>query len=423
MGGPPLTGFRVLELAEGWAGPFAAEILGFLGAEVIKVEAIQRMDHTRGPIVAPPGLDSYPGKRSPERPYDVNAAFVGANRNKRSATIDLGNARGLDAFYRLVEVSDVVHTNMVTGVPEKLGVGYEQLRQVRPDLVYTSVSGFGVTGPYRHRVTMGGAMDGFAGFSWLRHYPDSTPDTASYSTHTDTVTAITAAMAAVMGLYKRAGDGKGLFLEISGVEASIAHLGEIIVDLAMNGRSAVSVGNAKRDEVPHGAYRCRGDDSWIAVSISSDDAWERLVEALGRPAPLAAARWARNAGRAADREAVDAALGAAVADEDGPALMRRLQAAGVPAGIVRTQREMFEDEHFRERGLFQDVDLGPHGVWPLPTSPWIYDGQRMEVREPPPPLGKHNDYAFSELLGLDRAAVDVLRAERVIGEEPLTFEL
>ena len=93
--------------------------------------------------------------------------------------------------------------------------------------------------------------------------------------------------------------------------------------------------------------------------------------------------------------------GAVIADEDGPALMRRLQAAGVPAGVVRTQREMFADEHFSERGLFQDVDLGPHGVWPLPTSPWIFDGRRMAVREPPPPLGKHNEYVFSELLGLD----------------------
>ncbi len=419
----PLHGFRVIELAEGWAGPFAAEILAFLGAEVIKVEAIQRMDHTRGPLIAAEGLDSYPRKGAPKRPYDLNAPFVSTNRNKLSATIDLGSKQGLDAFYRLVEVSDVVHTNMVTGVPEKLGVGYSQLRGIRPDLVYTSVSGFGVTGPYRNRVTMGGAMDGFAGYSWLRHYPDSTPDTASYSTHTDTVTAVTAAMAAVMGLYRRTLTGQGLFLEIAGVEASITHIGELILDLCLNGRVPNSVGNGNRDEAPHGAYPCTGEDVWIAISISTDENWTRLVEALGAPPSLSKKSWSRNEGRVAHRQAVDAALGAVTSGLDGPSLMRRLQAARVPAGIVRTQHEIFHDEQFRGRGLFQNVQLGDQGLWELTTSPWLFDGQRMGVRLPPPSLGNHNEYTFSELLGFSRNLVKTLRAEHVIGEEPLAFDL
>jgi crotonobetainyl-CoA:carnitine CoA-transferase CaiB-like acyl-CoA transferase len=196
----PLAGLRVLELAEGWAGPMTGMWLGDLGAEVIKVEAMQRFDHARGPVEVPDGLPSYPGSEAGTRPYDVNSAYVQANRNKLGITIDLSRPQGVVLFKRLVAISDVVLTNMVTGVPEKMGIGYEDLREVRPDLIMLTCSGYGASGPYATRVTMGGAMDGIAGYTWLRHYPDQKPDTVNYSMHTDVVTGQCNAMAVLMAM-------------------------------------------------------------------------------------------------------------------------------------------------------------------------------------------------------------------------------
>ena len=248
----PLSGVRVLELAEGWAGPQTGMWLGDMGAEVIKVEAMQRFDHARGPVSPPDGLASYPNKTGGPRPYDVNAPYVQGNRNKLSITIDLARPKGVGIFKRLVPLADVVFTNMVTGVPEKMGIGYEVLSKLRSDLIMLMISGYGTSGPYARRVTMGGAMDGIAGYTWLRHYPDQTPDTVNYSMHTDVVTGQNNAMAVLMALYQRNRTGEGQLIESSGVEASLHQIHGSLMDYAMNGRIQTSRGQRPSR---HGAPR------------------------------------------------------------------------------------------------------------------------------------------------------------------------
>src|SRR5262245_16086452 len=272
----PLAGVRVLELAEGWAGPMTGMWLADLGAEVIKVEAVQRFDHARGPIEVPEGLPGYPGRRSGPRPYDVATPYVTANRNKLDVTLDLSRPRGVALFKRLVALSDVVATNMVTGVPEKMGIGYAELVKARPDLVMLTCSGYGASGPYARRVTMGGAMDGIAGYTGLRHYPDRTPDTVNYSTHTDVVTGLSNALAILLALHHRARTGEGQWVEVSGVEASLHHVPEALVDFALNGRTRSSRGNQHPSLAPHGVYPCAGTDRWIALAARSDREWRAL---------------------------------------------------------------------------------------------------------------------------------------------------
>ncbi len=199
----PLQGLRVLELAEGWAGPMSAMHLGDMGAEVIKIEAIQRMDHSRGPVVAPPGLPTYPNRDPGPRPYNVSGPYMVANRNKIDISLDMSRPAGVEVFKKLVRVSDIVVTNMVTGVPEKMGIGYNELRKVRRDIVMLAASGYGADGPYATRVTMAGAMDGIAGYMWLRNYSDQTPDTTVYNVRTDVVTGLTNALGGLVGLYYR----------------------------------------------------------------------------------------------------------------------------------------------------------------------------------------------------------------------------
>jgi benzylsuccinate CoA-transferase BbsF subunit len=420
----------VLELAEGWAGPMGCMWLADLGAEVIKVEAIQRYDHTRGPVAPPEGLTSYPGKKPGKRPWDVNAPYVQGNRGKRSATIDLSRPEGVELFKRLVVTTDVVFTNMVTGVPEKMGIGYEVLRRVRPDLIMLLSSGYGASGPYARRVTMGGAMDGIAGYSWLRHYPDQTPDTITYSMHTDIVTGMTNSMAVLMAIHHRRRTGKGVLIETSGVEASIHHIHGALMDYALNGRVRTSVGDDHPWMAPHGCYPCQGNDRWITIAVWNDVQWQALRRVMGDPSTGSgqAPAWAQDArfdspaSRWAHRDELNERLAEWTRAQEHIELMHRLQRAGVPAGAVYDQRENTQDPHWKARGVYQQARLGD-GDYAIATSPWIVDGKRLGVGHVPPAFAQHNPYVFAGLLGLGDRELASLHERQLIGEEPLNIEI
>ena len=415
----PLSGIRVLELAEGWAGPMTAMWLGDLGAEVIKVEAIQRYDHARGQVNESRALASYPNKSPGPRPYDVAGAYIQANRNKLDATIDLSRAKGVGLFKELIAISDVVVTNMVTGVPEKMGIGYHDLVKVRPDLIMLISSGYGASGPYARRVTMGGAMDGIAGYTWLRHYPDQTPDTASFSIHTDVVTGMNNSMAVQMAVYHRNKTGKGQMIETSGVEASLHQTHVSLMDYALNGRVRTAHGNSHEAMSPHGCYPCAGDDRWINITVCNEGQWNRLCEVMGKPSWASEPQFATHGGRVEHREALNERITEWTRTQEQMELMHRLQKAGVPAGAVYDQSQVAQDPHYAARGCFQRVTLSGYGDYPIPTSPWTMDGRHVGARMPPPRLAEHNDYVFRELLHLPSAVIEELQREEFIGERPV----
>ena len=420
----PLSGIRVLELAEGWAGPMTGMWLGDLGAEVIKIEAIQRFDHARGPVDVPESMSMfYPSRRAGARPYDVNSGFVQANRNKLGMTLDLSRPKGVELFKRLVAVSDVVITNMVTGVPEKMGIGFDVLSKIRPDLIMLSCSGYGTSGPYSTRVTMGGAMDGIAGYSALRHYPDAAPDSVNYSTHTDVVTGMTNAVAILTAIHQRQRMGAGQQVEVSGVEASLHHVPEALMEYALKGRVRRAAGNDHPLMAPHGVYRCAGEDRWVAISVYRDAHWDALLSAMGDPDWAADARFSDSPGRRRHRHLIDHHLAEWTRTRDPITLMAILQERRVPAAAVHDAAEHAQDPHWIERGFYQPTRLEGYGEYPLPTSPWILDGQRLGVRLPPPRLGQHDGELYSRLLGLSDPEIEELRREEYLGSEPLSHEL
>ena len=204
---PPLRGIRALELAEIWAGPFCGALLGDMGAEVIKVEALQRI--ARGPISPAPNTAGYPDYDPGERPWNRQGNFNATNRNKLGLTLDLTTEQGVSAFKELVNISDIVFTNYAFGVMDRLGLGQEVLRRIKPDLIVLFTPGYGNTGPYRQHRSMGMAIDAMTGHSALRGYPDLDLSHNSLVHHPDAVAAVTATFAICAALHYRARTGQG----------------------------------------------------------------------------------------------------------------------------------------------------------------------------------------------------------------------
>lgn len=419
----PLAGLRVLELAEGWAGPMSGMWLADLGAEVIKVEAIQRFDHARGAVEPPEGMSFYPDRVPGERAYDVNSAYVQANLNKKGLTLDLSRPRGVELFKELVALSDVVLTNMVTGVPEKMGIGFEVLSKIRPDLVMLTCSGYGASGPYAPRVTMGGAMDGIAGYSELRVLPGQSPEVLSYSMHTDVVTGMNNAVALLMALFQRRRLGLGQRVEVSGVECCLHQIPEALMDYALNGRVQPPPGNGHRRLAPHGVYPCSGEDRWIALTVCNESQWRALCGAMGNPEWVRVPQYDSTAGRVARRGELDEGIARWSRGREAHSLMRDLQALGVPAGVVQDAREHAEDPHWKARDFYVPWTVRDRGRFSLPSSPWTLDGRRSSVRRIAPRLGEHNRELLSGLLGLSDREIAELEAQRVVGDEPLPHDL
>jgi crotonobetainyl-CoA:carnitine CoA-transferase CaiB-like acyl-CoA transferase len=412
---------RVIELAEGYAGPWAAALLGDLGAEVWKVEAVQRMDQTRGQVHPDrsEGSYNYPGNRIPERPWNAAMPWVRGNRNKLSVTLDLSRPEGIALFERMVGLADVVLTNMVAGVPEKMGIGYARLRELRPDLIMLMSCGFGTEGPYSHHVAMAGSMDAASGHMWLRNYAGADPSEITYSSHLDSVNATTSAYAVLTALYHRAQTGEGQFIDVSGCETFMPHLGEAILDYTLNGRIRTSIGNEHPAYAPNAVYRCAGVDDWIAISVTADAEWAGLCRVMGREDLVSDRRFATAVGRARRRSELNALIAAWTGDREHNALMRRLQEEGVPAGAVLNMKEELEDPHIRARGFLERMEGPDFGAVDISGIAWKMSATPGSVRLIPPPLAAHNDYVYREVMGLDSGEIRAMEEALLIGEVPL----
>ncbi|MBI4233860.1 MAG: CoA transferase [Chloroflexi bacterium] len=418
----PLSGYRIIEVCEIWAGPFAGCLLGDLGAQVVKVEAIQR--HYRGPLRPTAGRD-YPDGQPGERPWNRNANFNALARNKLSVTLDLAHPRGLALLKDLARVSDAVVTNLAGGVPEALGITYESLQAARADIIYLAMPGFGETGPYRRYRSMGMTIDAITGHTALRGYPDEDLSTNSPVHHGDAVAGATAAFAVVAALWHRANTGMGQFIDLAQAEATIPHLGEIYLDWEMNRRNPRRWANRHPSMAPHGCYPCKsGDgpirDRWITIACPSDQVFARLCQVIGRPDLGRDTSFADLLSRLEHREELDAAIQAWTTTQEAHDAMTLLAAAGVPAGVVLDGGHgLRSDPHLRARGSFELVTHPEAGSFPMAGPPWKLTETQVPTQTPPPCLGEHNGYILSELLGLTGADLQELEAQQVIGTIPL----
>jgi benzylsuccinate CoA-transferase BbsF subunit len=399
----PLKGVRITEFTSAWAGPYATCLLGFLGAEVIKVESRRRLDHSR--------FTAFTTGRAFEGP-DESPVFDILNLNKLSVCLNLAEARAVEIAKRLVGKSDVVVENMRPGVIARLGLDYEALSGVKPDIVYLSSSACGQTGPHRQHAGYAPNFAGAAGLCYVSGYEDWPPSILSGAF--DLRSATTAAFAILAALVCRQRTGEGQYIDMSSQEAIAMLNTPALMDYAMNRRVQTRRGNRDDRMAPHNCYRCRGDDNWISIAVADDEEWGSLCAAMGRPQLAENERFSTIELRLKNQEELDRLIGDWTADRDDYELMHMLQKVGVAATPSLSSKGLFNDPHLKERGVFVQVD---HPVlkkdWVV-SPPWQLSRTPAGIHRHSPLLGEHTHQIFEQLLGMTRAEIETLEKEGVV---------
>jgi benzylsuccinate CoA-transferase BbsF subunit len=397
----PLAGIRVTDFTWAWAGPHGTLLLAMLGAEVIKIESRTRLDHSRLRSIQIGALKTGP---------DASAIFNDLNLGKLSLTLNLRKEEARDVVRRLVEQSDVVVQNMRPGVLDRLGIGYQDLRQVKPDIIMLSSSAVGATGPEK---SYGGYAPTFAalsGIADLTGYPDQRPILLSGSVDLRVGTAC--AFAVLAALHHREQSGEGQHIDLSSTEVLSSMVGEAFLEYSMCGRVPKRSGNRDSIMAPHGCYRCAGEEKrWISIAVGSEAEWEALKSVLADP-ELEDEAFATPQGRWRDQEQIDTLVERWTRQRDPVEATEILQRAGVAALPVQTSLSVSSDPQVRERGVLTRVEHPVVGERIVVGPPWKCEG--VGVRAAAPLIGQHNDYVLGEVLGMSRQEIDRLAQEGVL---------
>jgi crotonobetainyl-CoA:carnitine CoA-transferase CaiB-like acyl-CoA transferase len=416
----PLAGIRVCDFCWMGVGSVATRLLGDFGAEVIKIETRTRLDLPRRlPIYKGEDRRTF-GEEDPDPDPDKGGLFNNYCRNKLGVTIDLRQDRGRELAERLIARCSVVTENFAPGVMERWGFTYERLRELRPDVIYARMSGYGHSGPYGDYRSYGPVVQAVSGLSHISGLPGREPSGWGLS-YMDNMAAYYASSALLMAILHREQTGEGTEIDVSAVEVGVHLVGPLLLDVAVNGRSTrrpdFPLGNRIEhpEAAPHGVYPSRGDDRWVAIAVLDDRQWASLVAVLGHPAWATDPALATAAGRHAAQDALDGYLAAWTATQDRHELMALLQRAGVPAGAVQDARDVNErDPQAAAHGLFFELDHPVIGRARFEGLPFQASSFAPDHWRSAPLLGEDNDYVFREVCELDDDEWDELVAAGVI---------
>ncbi len=401
----PLEGIRVADF--GWilAVPHATAWLGVMGAEVIKIESVQRLDLIRllGQL--------------PDRPLDVDgsAYFNTLNFGKKSITLNLGHPQGAALAKELVRQSDIVTENFTVGNMKKWGLGYEDLCKIKPDLIMLSGTPLGQFGAESNCVGWGPHTQAYAGMCHLTGYPGGAPSGLG-GTWPDFMIGVVMAYAILTALHYRRRTGKGQYIDLAMAEVVMSMLPEGFADYNMNGRDRGRRGNRDDLMVPHNVYRCAGNDQWAAIAVNNEDEWRALCETLGHPEWLTDSRFKDQPSRKANEESLDTLIESWTIQRSPIEVMHTLQAAGVAATPVYNTEGLCTDPHFRQRNYTVQIDHPVTGLIPAAGIPGSYSALPKEDLQyiAAPRLGQHNEDVLGGLLGLSAEEIARLKEERVV---------
>ena len=395
----PLDGVRVLELGQLLAGPFAGCVLGYFGAEVIKVEP--------------------PGKGDPIRGWrlldDNGTSFWwrSLGRNKKSITLNLQTDKGRGIARQLADRVDVLIENFRPGTMEKWGLGPEAVKTTNPGLIYARVSGYGQTGPYAERPGYASVCEGVGGFRYLNGFPGEAPVRPNLSLG-DTLAGLHAVLGVLLAYIQRGkpAGGDGQVVDVAIYESVFNMLEAVVPEYDGAGLVRQPSGSTLTGIVPTNTYACR-DGAYVVIGGNGNSIFRRLMRAAGRADMATDPRFAENAGRVEHEREIDAAIAAWTASLDATDVLAQLADASVPAGPIYTVADMLRDPHFHARGLFQPVDVDGQPLRIPALTPHL-TATPGATTWPGPDVGVHNDEILGGLLGLSDAELAALREEGVV---------
>lgn len=404
----PLDGVRIVDLTAFWAGPAATHLLGAFGADVVKVESIQRPDGIRYSGGMRSDVDDW---------WEYGWVFHAMNTNKRSVTLDLGSDDGRRLFMSLVAGADVVIENFSPRVMEHFGLTADALLAVNPRLVVARMPAFGLEGPWRDRVGFAPTMEQIAGLAWVTGLPDGPPVAPRGAC--DPLAGVHAAFAVLAALNHAGRTGEGQLVELPMIETVLNATAIQPMEAEVFGVTLSRRGNRGHGSAIQNLYRCAGDDDWIAVTVATDEQWRGLVALMGRPSWCDDGRLDTVAGRRDCADDIDRRLADWFAGQDLPSAVESLAAVGVPAAPVVSPSLVTDNPQLNDRGFFESLEHSRIGVALYPRPPFApLTGYSRWLLSPPPTLGEHNEEVLRGLCGLNDADLTRLASTDVIGTRP-----
>ncbi|TDF66893.1 CoA transferase [Cupriavidus sp. L7L] len=401
----PLQGIRVIDLTMGWAGPLAARTLADFGAEIIKVESTGYPDWWRGA--------NFTEAFYRDRLYEKNSNFNLMNRNKLGITLDLTRPEGKQLLLQLVEGADAVIENYSAEVLPKLGLDYEALRARNERLVMLSMPAFGLGNAWSNTRAYGGTLEQASGLPLYTGHPDGPPAMTSYA-YGDPIGGLNGGAAILLALFAQQATGQGRHINLSQVEAMLPMAAPFMLEQSISGAVSPRQGNRHPMYAPHGCFRCAGDDAWIVLTVTDAD-WPALCRAIGRADLSADPRLAQAAGRRAEADRIEQAIGSWCMARDAEQAMHLLQQAGIAAGVVRPMSQVLQDAHLRSRGFWCEVERAHIGTYTSSTA-WFRTGPGpVPIRNVAPTLGEHTEAVLSRVLGLGAEQIASLERQGITG--------
>jgi len=396
----PLDGVRVLDFTATVLGPTVTRYLTDHGATVIRVESMVHLETTR---LATPFAGGQPG-------INTSGYFATHNAGKLGISLDMRKPRARDVARRLVRWADIVIETFTPGIMERWGLGYGDLKRIKPDIIMVSSSLEGQTGPYALHRGYGMVSASMAGFFELTGWPDGEP-IGPYSAYSDFVGWNFLLISILVALDYRSRTGKGQYIDQSHVESAAHFLSPAILDYNINGRVASRVGNRDRRAAPHGAYRCRGQDRWCAIAVTNNEEWKSFCQVIGSPDWTKAPRFATLSGRKENEDELDGLVEGWTVNHTPEEVMTMLQQAGVPAGMVENAEDLFRDPQLEYRHHFVPLDHAEMGSYRISSAVFRLSRCSNEPRFAAPLLGEHNEYVLKEILGMSDDEVADLVAD------------
>ncbi|MCP4603291.1 MAG: CoA transferase [Proteobacteria bacterium] len=403
----PMQGIRVLDLGIFWAGPYVSCYLGAMGAEVIKIESIQRPDAFRYQATYPHGIDDW---------YEKSWLWQGTNLNKRDLTLDLSRPEGKAIIQHLIAKADILIENFSPRVMDNFGLGTDYLNELNPALIVVRMPGFGLGGPWKNYVGWAMSIEQASGIAWVTGSPEDVP--LNPGGFADPVIAMHALVALQAALHHRDTTGEAQAIEVAQLEVAACLTAEQVIAYSKGGRIPTRNGNRSDTISPQGVYMC-ADDNWVAISIRDDIEWGEFVAAIGSPNWAVVDRFSSYQGRREHRDELDQLLSKWSRRLNSDIVIQRVRSGGVPVAKVLIPKDMYDDPHLIARDFYQEIKHPRSGNrryagWPMRQSP----GPKTHHRCGAPTLGEHNTEILREELGLSNAEIEELINIEIIGNNP-----